>query len=115
MTTAPMWNRGEGPTGREGRRRRRGEQTVVPDAEFSSYYGRPVLKPPVWAELDIAGYLFTGGLAAGSALLAAGADLTGNPALRRHGRITATVAVTVSTVALVHDLGRRWRSRSPRR
>ena len=72
--------------GEQLRRRRRdgrgGEPTVVPEAEFRSYYGRPVLKPPVW-EREIPAYLFTGGLAAGTAVLAAGADLTGRPALRR--------------------------------
>ncbi|MYV43532.1 polysulfide reductase, partial [Streptomyces sp. SID1328] len=40
------------------RRRRRGEdgQPVVPDAEFTSYYGLPVLNTPTWEALDIAGY-----------------------------------------------------------
>jgi polysulfide reductase-like protein len=88
-----------------GGRRRRGEQLMVPKAEFSSYYGRPIVKKPVWKELDIAGYLFTGGIAAGSAVIAAGADLTGRPALRRTSRLSALVAVGVSGVALVHDLG----------
>ncbi|MBV9291323.1 MAG: polysulfide reductase NrfD, partial [Frankiales bacterium] len=81
------------------------EKAMVPRATFSSYYGRPVLKKPVWSELDIAGYLFTGGLAAGSALVAVGADLTDRPALRREGRLAAFVFVGVSGVALVHDLG----------
>ena len=36
-----------------------------------SYYGRPIIKAPVWKH-DITAYLFTGGLAAGSSLLAAG-------------------------------------------
>ena len=45
----------------------------------------PVLKPPVW-EWKIPAYLFTGGLAAASALLAAGADLTGRPASAPGGR-----------------------------
>src|SRR5207237_1975851 len=52
------------------------------------------------------GYLFTGGLAAGSALLAAGADLTGRPGLRRVGRLTALGALGASTYFLVNDLGR---------
>src|SRR4051794_13507003 len=88
-----------------GGRRRRGEQLMVPKAEFSSYYGRPIVKKPVWAERDIAGYLFTGGIAAGSAVIAAGADLTDRPGLRRAGRISALVALGVSGVALTHDLG----------
>ncbi|MGW5016516.1 NrfD/PsrC family molybdoenzyme membrane anchor subunit [Micromonospora chalcea] len=82
-----------------------GEQLNVPPAEFTSYYGRPVLKPPVW-RWDIAAYLFTGGLAAGSSLLAAGGQLTGRPALRRAGRVTALAAVGASTYFLVNDLGR---------
>ncbi|MFJ1539732.1 NrfD/PsrC family molybdoenzyme membrane anchor subunit [Micromonospora chalcea] len=91
-------------------RRRRGgkgggEQLNVPPAEFTSYYGRPVLKPPVW-RWDIAAYLFTGGLAAGSSLLAAGGQLTRRPALRRAGRVTALAAVGASTYFLVNDLGR---------
>ncbi|WP_431942900.1 NrfD/PsrC family molybdoenzyme membrane anchor subunit [Micromonospora marina] len=87
------------------RRRGGGEQLNVPPAEFTSYYGRPVLKPPVW-RWDIAAYLFTGGLAAGSSLLAAGGQLTGRPALRRAGRVTALAAVGASTYFLVNDLGR---------
>lgn len=58
------------------------EVPVVPDAEFTSYYGRPIVKAPPWEE-DIAAYLFLGGVAAGSGLLAASAQLTGNTALRR--------------------------------
>jgi len=86
-------------------RRGSGEELAVPPAEFTSYYGRPILKPPVW-KWDIAAYLFTGGLAAGSALLAAGGQLTGRPALRRGGRLSALGAVGASTYFLVRDLGR---------
>ncbi|MFI5952929.1 NrfD/PsrC family molybdoenzyme membrane anchor subunit [Cryptosporangium sp. NPDC051539] len=97
----------------EGRRRgggRRGgdggrEQSMVPRAEFRSYYGRPVLKAPVWKE-DIAYYFFLGGLAAGSALLAAGADLTDRPALRRGGRLGGLAALSAGTYYLIVDLGR---------
>jgi hypothetical protein len=78
---------------------------MVPPAEFRSYYGRPIIKAAVWHG-DIAAYLFTGGLAAGSALLAAGGGATGRPALRRAGRISALGAIGASTYFLVHDLGR---------
>ena len=61
---------------RDGRGRGRGEQLVVPPAEFTSYYGRPILKPPTWEARDVAGYLFFGGLAGASSLLAAGAERT---------------------------------------
>ena len=103
--------RGQGGKGRDGRgrggRRRRGraEEPMVPEATFTSYYGRPVVKAVPW-EADIPFYLFTGGVAAGSSLLAAGADLSGRAALRRGSRIAATAAVGASLVALVHDLGR---------
>jgi formate-dependent nitrite reductase membrane component NrfD len=92
-------------TGGGRRRRRRAEQTVVPDAEFTSYYGRPILKASPWT-VDIPAYLFTGGLAGGSAVLAAGADLTGRAGLRRAGRLGAFGGILASFYFLVHDLGR---------
>jgi hypothetical protein len=78
---------------------------MVPEATFTSYYGRPIVKPAPW-EHDIAAYLFSGGLAAGSSLLAAGADLNDLPALRRTGRLAALGALGFSMAALVHDLGK---------
>ncbi|GAA5171378.1 NrfD/PsrC family molybdoenzyme membrane anchor subunit [Amycolatopsis dongchuanensis] len=81
------------------------EQSAVPKAEFRSYYGRAVLKSPVW-EWKIPAYLFTGGLSAGAAMLGAGADLTGRPELRRVGRAGALVSIAASTYFLVADLGR---------
>jgi formate-dependent nitrite reductase membrane component NrfD len=71
-----------------------------------SYYGNPIINPPVWAELDIAGYLFAGGLAGASSLLGAGADLTGRPRLARRAKVCATAAIGASLAALIHDLGR---------
>jgi len=78
---------------------------MVPPAEFTSYYGRPVLKAAPWRS-DIPSYLFLGGLAAGSSLLGAGADVTGRITLRRSTRLAAFGAVTASLAALVHDLGK---------
>ncbi|MFZ5871364.1 MAG: NrfD/PsrC family molybdoenzyme membrane anchor subunit, partial [Actinomycetota bacterium] len=74
-------------------------------SEFRSYYGRPVVKAPVW-KWDIPAYLFTGGLSAGASLVAAGADATGRVRLRRSARWTSLAGIGVSTVFLVHDLGR---------
>lgn len=74
--------------------------------EFTSYYGRPILKQPNWHAADIAGYIFAGGLAAASSMLAAGAQHSGRPALERRAKITALTAISASAVALVHDLGR---------
>ncbi len=72
----------------------------------ASYYGAPIINPPVWEEREIAGYLFTGGLAGASSLLAAGAELTGRPTLARRSKLCASGAIVVSLTALIHDLGR---------
>jgi DMSO reductase anchor subunit len=85
--------------GGERRRRRDGDQ-------FSSYYGRPIINPPVWDERNIAGYLFAGGLAGASSMLAAGGELTRRPRLARRCKLCASAALGASFVALVHDLGR---------
>jgi formate-dependent nitrite reductase membrane component NrfD len=79
---------------------------MVPDATFTSYYGKSIIKPPVWAPLDIAGYFFLGGLAGAGSVLAAGAQLTGRPRTARALKISSMVAITGSLAALVHDLGR---------
>ncbi|WP_439680619.1 NrfD/PsrC family molybdoenzyme membrane anchor subunit [Embleya sp. MST-111070] len=84
----------------------RGEARMVPKVETTSYYGRPIIKAPVWAATDIAGYVFLGGLAGASSLLAAGAEATGRPALARTGKVAALGGISLSVVALVHDLGR---------
>jgi DMSO reductase anchor subunit len=91
---------------RPGRRGRRGEESVVGSAEFTSYYGRPVLNGPNWEATNIAGYFFLGGLAGASSVLAAGADLTGRPTLARRAKYGALAAIGLSTVALIRDLGR---------
>lgn len=88
------------------RRRGKGERAMVPDAEFTSYYGKPILNRPVWKAADIAGYLFVGGLAGSSSVLAAGAHFTNRPALARAGKITAAGGVTLAAGLLIHDLGR---------
>ena len=81
------------------------EVPVVPEPEFRSYYGRPIVKAPPW-DSKIASYLFLGGLAGGSALLSLGGYFTDRPALRRNGRLGALGAASLGTVALVADLGR---------
>ncbi|OBB57688.1 polysulfide reductase [Mycobacterium sp. 852013-51886_SCH5428379] len=86
------------------RRGGRDDMAVAP-ADFRSYYGRQILKTPVWNWM-IAAYLFSGGLSAGSALLAAGADLTGRPQLRRVSRVGALVSLLASMYFLIGDLGR---------
>lgn len=99
-------HRPDGRDGRGGRRGRRGERAMVPDAEFRSYYGKPILNPPVWKAVDIAGYFFLGGLAGAGSVLAAGAHWTGRPAAARALKASSLAAVSGSTAALIHDLGR---------
>jgi hypothetical protein len=89
-----------------GRKRRRQGESVVPPPEFRSYYGLPVLNKPTWEPLDIAGYLFLGGLAGSSSTLAAAAALTGRPGLEKPLKIGAAGAISLSLAALVHDLGK---------
>jgi Polysulphide reductase, NrfD len=79
---------------------------MVPEAEFTSYYGRPVLKGPVWKVPDVPAYLYLGGMAGSSALMGAVADATGRPDLRRVGRLAAVLGAAAGAGALVHDLGR---------
>jgi formate-dependent nitrite reductase membrane component NrfD len=71
-----------------------------------SYYGMPVINPPVWEEQEIAGYLFLGGLAGGSSMLATVADLTSRPRLARRAKLAASISMAFSLGALIKDLGR---------
>jgi len=87
------------------RRGDRGEKAMVPEAEIRTYYDKPILKQPVW-KWFIPAYFFTGGLAAGSAMLAAGARLRGDRRLARQSRTVALGALGVSTALLIKDLGR---------
>ncbi|MGB6456082.1 MAG: NrfD/PsrC family molybdoenzyme membrane anchor subunit, partial [Streptosporangiaceae bacterium] len=96
-----------GPGARTTRGRRAGDgELVVPTAQFGSYYGRPVLKEPVWRAPEIPGYLFLGGLAGASSLLAAGAQATGNHELARAAKTGAVAAISLGGLALAVDLGR---------
>jgi hypothetical protein len=70
-----------------------------------SYYGRPVLKEPVW-QPEIPWYFFTGGLAGGSSVLSLVARMAGNETLARRSLYVGAVADIVSPALLVSDLGR---------
>ena len=84
----------------------RGEPSMVPEPEFESYYGRQIIKTPTWKNPDVPIYLFLGGMAGTSALLAEGAAIAGLPHLERVTRLAAAAGAAGGTVALVHDLGR---------
>jgi hypothetical protein len=74
-------------------------------SEFQSYYGRPILKEPVWKQ-EIPWYLFTGGLGGASAVLSAAARITGNERLARRSIYIGAASDAVSPLLLIADLGR---------
>ena len=81
------------------------ETAMVPRAEPRSYYGRPVVKPPVWSP-EVPWYFFTGGILGGAATLALAAEWRGDERLAWSARVVAMCAGTVSPVLLISDLGR---------
>jgi formate-dependent nitrite reductase membrane component NrfD len=82
------------------------EQPQVPDADFRSYYGRPLLKMPRWKEPHLPAYLFLGGLSGASAAMGAAAAIAGHRPLARAGRLTAALAAAGGTGFLIAELGR---------
>jgi hypothetical protein len=77
-----------------------------PFPEPTSYYGLPVVKPPVWT-WEIPLYFFVGGAAGASSVLAFTAQLTGaSPSLVRDARWIAAIGAAVSGPLLILDLGR---------
>ncbi|MHB1415625.1 MAG: NrfD/PsrC family molybdoenzyme membrane anchor subunit [Chloroflexota bacterium] len=74
----------------------------------SRYYDYPAIKEAGW-KWPIPTYFFTGGVAAGSYLVATLADLFGSKedrAVSRAGRLVAMLMVLISPVLLTIDLGR---------
>jgi formate-dependent nitrite reductase membrane component NrfD len=95
--TTPTWaGRQRGGDGRE----------VVPRDRPTSYYGRPVIKPPPWQPRLIASYFFFGGLAGASAALGAAAHVTGDQALERRAWAASLAGLAISPPLLIADLGR---------
>ena len=82
------------------------ERAMVPEPEFESYYGKQIIKTPTWKTPDVPVYLFLGGMAGASALLAEGAAMSKLPALERVARVAAASGAGLGTVFLIHDLGR---------
>ncbi|MDX6514081.1 MAG: hypothetical protein QOE36_3585 [Gaiellaceae bacterium] len=70
-----------------------------------SYYGRPIVKEPVW-QPEIPVYFFTGGLAGASAVLSAAARLAGNERLSKASLYIGAAADLASPALLISDLGR---------
>ena len=70
-----------------------------------SYYGRPVLKEPVW-KAEVPAYMFCGGLAGASSVLSFVARLTGRDRLARASLFAGAAVEAVCPVLLISDLGR---------
>lgn len=81
------------------------ERSLVPREEPTTYYGRPIVKPPVWKP-EIPYYFFFGGLAGASAVLATAATFADRPELARRAWAGAFIGVTVSPLLLIKDLGK---------
>jgi formate-dependent nitrite reductase membrane component NrfD len=74
-------------------------------SEVRSYYGRPVVKEPVWT-WEIPTYFFTGGLAGASSVLSLAAKIARREKLSRTALYVGAAADAVSPALLVSDLGR---------
>jgi polysulfide reductase-like protein len=74
-------------------------------SEVRSYYGRPVLKEPVW-KAEIPTYLFTGGLGGASSVVSLVARVSGHELLAQRSIQIASAADAVSPLLLIADLGR---------
>jgi formate-dependent nitrite reductase membrane component NrfD len=72
---------------------------------MDSYYGRPIVKEPVW-EPEIPWYMFTGGVAGGCSVLHGIARLTGNHRLAKRSLYLGAAMELVSPLLLISDLGR---------
>jgi hypothetical protein len=79
--------------------------SAAADGTERSYYGRPIIKEPVWKP-EIAWYFFFGGLGGAGSALAAGARLRGYGRLERAAAWVGAVGLTASPPLLIKDLGR---------
>ena len=116
VTPGAGWHRAGGTDLTKPRRKRRKggggwgsgnrEAAMVPEAEFSSYYGRQIIKTPTWKNPEVPIYFFLGGAAGTSSVIAALAEFTGRPKLARNAEYAAGVGALASVVLLIDDLGR---------
>jgi formate-dependent nitrite reductase membrane component NrfD len=73
--------------------------------EMQSYYGRPIVKEPVWKP-EIPFYFWAGGIAGASSVLHGIARLTGNQPLAKRALFIGAAADIASPLLLISDLGR---------
>ena len=78
----------------------------IRDDALDGYYGRPLLKAPVWT-WEVPAYFFVGGAAGAAALIGAVARHTGgHDTLVRDARWIAAAGAALSPPLLISDLGR---------
>ena len=85
---------------------RRGVDSTRSGYQGETYYGQPVLKPSHYGQL-IASYLFIGGIAGASQIIATIADWTGdrrNRFIARAGRYLSLGGMIVAPLFLIADL-----------
>jgi formate-dependent nitrite reductase membrane component NrfD len=82
---------------------------MVEEAEFTSYYGRQIIKSPTWKNPEVPLYLFLGGAGGTSAIIGALGEFTGRPRLATVAHATAAGGALASVVLLIVDLGRPMR------
>jgi Polysulphide reductase, NrfD len=82
------------------------ENRAASRADAPGYYGRPVVKAPVWT-WEIGLYFFAGGMAGMAAVLALAGLASGqSPLFVRDALALAAVGAVISPILLVTDLGR---------
>jgi formate-dependent nitrite reductase membrane component NrfD len=116
MTPGAGWHRAGGTdVTRPRRKRRKGgggwgggnrEAAMVPEAEFTSYYGRQIIKSPTWKNPEVPIYFFLGGAAGTASVIGALAEFTNRPTLARNAEYAAGIGGLASVVLLIDDLGR---------
>ena len=79
--------------------------TASPSGGGPGYYGQPVIKPPVWT-WEIPVYLFIGGLAGMSAVIALAAAIFHHLDVGRAAMWAAAIGSILSPILLIMDLGR---------
>jgi formate-dependent nitrite reductase membrane component NrfD len=77
----------------------------VTEDGFRSYYGRPILKEPVW-KWEIPAYFFCGGIGGAAGMLGGVALATGHERLGKVSTYVGAAADSLSPAFLIADLGR---------
>jgi len=74
-------------------------------SDLQSYYGRPIVKEPVW-QPEVPVYFFTGGIAGACSVLHGLGRVTRNEGLAKTALFVGAAADIASPILLVSDLGR---------